>query len=86
MLNGRRKWREKTGNDAENGIFIIKSDFYAILMRRERTSLIGVLSEMVYDCSTGALDTETAPELALEVTFSGVFFTFFNWRFLFNTV
>ena len=38
MLNGRQKWRKKTGNDAKNGIFIIKSDFYAILMRRARTS------------------------------------------------
>ena len=31
MLNGRRKWRKKTGNDAENGIFIIKSDFHHML-------------------------------------------------------
>ena len=27
MFNGRQKWREKTGNDAGNGILIIKARF-----------------------------------------------------------
>ena len=29
MFNGRQKWREKTGNDAGNGIFMIKARFLA---------------------------------------------------------
>ena len=30
ILNGRRKWREKTGNDAGNGIFMKKPDFHHV--------------------------------------------------------
>ena len=34
MLNGRRKWRKKTGNDANKGIFMIKarSSSHAVLL------------------------------------------------------
>ena len=27
MLNGRRKWRKKIGNDAGNGVFLVKVRF-----------------------------------------------------------
>ena len=35
MLNGHRKWREKAGNDAENGIFIIKASFITCYINKE---------------------------------------------------
>ena len=40
MLNARRKWREKTRNTAENGIFMFKARFssHALLEMRERSS------------------------------------------------
>ena len=38
MLNGRQKWRKKTGNDAKNGIFLIKATFSGFFMFFQITS------------------------------------------------
>ena len=74
MLNSRRKWRKKTGND------VIKSDFYHMLhwWRGKALLKLGCCPGVLYECSTVALDTETAPEMALEVSFSSFFIFFFK--------
>ena len=49
MLNGRRKWRKKTGNDAGNRIFMIEARYsslawaFLISIERERFYIVGML-------------------------------------------
>ena len=46
MLNGHRKWREKAGNDAENGIFIIKAIFSGFFMFFKNLRFYSILYDM----------------------------------------
>ena len=55
ILNGRRKWRKKTGNDANNGIFMIeaRSSSHAVLLNEKGLQVGGLVQSTLSHSLSG---------------------------------